>query len=97
VDALSLFVTNMKGFFANLNECSICYGVLAVDRTTPTKECPNGHWFHGICLFKVICSKIFTNRVVVQDIAWLNLPNVYVPRIDIANCDRQGYLQCIII
>jgi hypothetical protein len=53
VDALHLFVSNAKAYFANLNDCAICYGVLAVDRTLPTKKCPNGHWFHALCLFKV--------------------------------------------
>jgi len=54
VDALTLFVSNVKGYFAHLNECAICYGVIAVDRTLPTKQCPNGHWFHALCLFKVL-------------------------------------------
>lgn len=53
MDALNLFVSNAKAYFADLNDCAICYGVLAVDRTLPTKKCPNGHWFHAICLFKV--------------------------------------------
>jgi hypothetical protein len=58
VDALNLFVSNAKAYFANLNDCAICYGVLAVDRTLPSKKCPNGHWFHAICLFKVTHSEI---------------------------------------
>jgi hypothetical protein len=58
VDALSLFVSNAKSFFANLNDCAICYGVLAAeDRSLPSKKCPNGHWFHAICLYKVFISK----------------------------------------
>jgi len=52
VDALSWFVKNAQGYYAKLEECTICYGVLAVDRTLPTKKCPNGHWFHALCLFK---------------------------------------------
>lgn len=53
VDALNLFAANVKAYFSNLNECAICYGVLAVDRTFVTKQCPNGHWFHALCLYKV--------------------------------------------
>ena len=59
MDALHLFVSNAKAYFANLNDCAICYGVLAVDRTLPTKKCPNGHWFHALCLFKVYETLLF--------------------------------------
>jgi len=54
IDALTLFASNAKAYFANLNDCAICYGVVAVDRTLPSKKCPNGHWFHAICLYKVV-------------------------------------------
>lgn len=59
MDALNLYVRNVKTHFADLNDCAICYGVLATDGTLPTKRCPNGHWFHAICLFKVSCPRNF--------------------------------------
>lgn len=77
MDALNLFVSNAKAYFANLNECAICYGVLAVDRTLPTKKCPNGHSFHGICLFKVRFMADDADGIVVQKFAWLNLSYMY--------------------
>jgi len=54
VEALSLFANNAKEYFKNLNDCAICYGVVGADKTLPTKKCPNGHWFHGICLYRVL-------------------------------------------
>ena len=62
VDALNLFAANVKANFSNLNECAICYGVLAVDRTFVTKQCPNGHWFHALCLYKVFILLILVNE-----------------------------------
>jgi len=75
VDALSLFVSNLKAYFANLNDCAICYGVLAVDRTLPTKKCPNGHWFHAICLFKVR-EKTFGSADIISGSKVLMAPHV---------------------
>ena len=63
IDALTLFASNAKGYFAHLNECAICYGVVAVDRTLPSKKCPNGHWFHAICLYKVYFIKFVSDAV----------------------------------
>ena len=77
VDALNLFVSNAKGYFANLKDCAICYGVLALDRTLPTMVCPNGHWFHAVCLLKV--SKpiiVMLTELVVQKFSWLDLSHM---------------------
>ena len=65
MDALSLFVSNEKANFAGLKDCAICYGRLASDRTLPTKVCPNGHWFHAICLLKVTIILNSVNGIVV--------------------------------
>jgi hypothetical protein len=78
VDALSLFANNAKEYFKNVNDCGICYSVVAADKTLPTKKCPNGHWFHGICLYRVCSlakeltrsgSKLLTGRRVLY--VWL--------------------------
>ena len=59
MDALNLFASNAKEYFKGLTDCAICYGVVAADKTLPTKKCPNGHCFHGLCLFKVLFSLIW--------------------------------------
>ena len=70
-------MSNVKAYFANLNDCAICYGVLAVDRTLPTKKCPNGHWFHAICLFKVRETRSYLlTPLVVQKLPWLDVSNL---------------------
>lgn len=82
MDALTLFVSNTKAYFENLDDCAICYGVLAAaDRSLPTKKCPNGHWFHAICLFKVWPSKTLLtgasgSRVRMGQLVRLVLPHI---------------------
>jgi hypothetical protein len=96
MDALNLFVSNSKAYFAELNDCAICYGVLAVDRTLPSKKCPNGHLFHAICLFKVRPVPDDSDEVVVQKFAWLNLSYMYSLFLYFTNSLRQGHIRCVL-
>lgn len=55
IDALTLFCKNVSLHFQGVNECAICYSILAVtpDRALPNKACTTcRNKFHGTCLLK---------------------------------------------
>ncbi|TGZ78159.1 hypothetical protein EX30DRAFT_366230 [Ascodesmis nigricans] len=55
IDALSLFRKNVTLHFQGVNECAICYSILAVtpDRALPNRACATcKNKFHATCLLK---------------------------------------------
>ncbi|ORY78237.1 hypothetical protein BCR37DRAFT_388958 [Protomyces lactucae-debilis] len=54
LDAIVQFQKNVSLHFEGIEDCSICFSVLAVeDRSLPTKRCATcKHLFHGSCLYK---------------------------------------------
>lgn len=62
-DAIAVFERNVSGHFEGVEECAICYSIIGLDRTVPSKACRTcKHKFHGGCLFKARIFRLVLDR-----------------------------------
>ncbi|CDK28435.1 unnamed protein product [Kuraishia capsulata CBS 1993] len=53
VEAIELFNKNVSLHFSGFEECAICYSILHIDHSLPTKSCTTcNNKFHSGCLYK---------------------------------------------